>query len=162
MSKYEVFSGPYFPVFGLNTEIYGVNLRIQSEYRKIQTRKNSVFGHFLRSVFLFDPSASSACVRLLICKKEFIANTSRTFPSQTLWLSHGVPWWTLETRVTRFFSFNLRHFCTRYIKIMYLAQFILHDCDLALFVRYLSLFLDVKRMYMSTVSYFAQLDSIIL
>ena len=26
MSKYEVFSGPYFPVFGLNTEIYGVNL----------------------------------------------------------------------------------------------------------------------------------------
>ena len=24
MSKYGVFSGPYFPVFGLNTEIYGV------------------------------------------------------------------------------------------------------------------------------------------
>ena len=27
-------------------QIYRVNLRIQSEYRKIQTRKNSVFGHF--------------------------------------------------------------------------------------------------------------------
>ena len=27
-----------------------VNLRIQSEYRKIRTRNNSVFGHFLRSV----------------------------------------------------------------------------------------------------------------
>ena len=27
MSKDGVFSGPYFPVFGLNTEIYGVNLR---------------------------------------------------------------------------------------------------------------------------------------
>ena len=27
-------------------EIYEVNLRIQSEYRKIRTRKNSVFGHF--------------------------------------------------------------------------------------------------------------------
>ena len=26
-----------------------VNLRIQSEYRKIQTRKNSVFGRFSRS-----------------------------------------------------------------------------------------------------------------
>ena len=25
MSKYGVFSGPYFPVFGLNTEIYSVN-----------------------------------------------------------------------------------------------------------------------------------------
>ena len=37
--KYVVFSGPYFPVFWLSTEIYSVNLRIQSEYRKIQTRK---------------------------------------------------------------------------------------------------------------------------
>ena len=26
--KYGVSSGPYFPVLGLNTEIYGVNLRI--------------------------------------------------------------------------------------------------------------------------------------
>ena len=50
VSKYEVFSGPYFPVFGLNTEICGVNLRIQFEYRKIRTRKNSVFGHVSRSV----------------------------------------------------------------------------------------------------------------
>ena len=49
MSKRGVFSGPYFPIFGLNTEIYRVNLRIQSEYRKIRIRKNSVFGHFSRS-----------------------------------------------------------------------------------------------------------------
>ena len=34
VSKYAVFSGPYFPVFGLNMEIYGVNIRIQSEYEK--------------------------------------------------------------------------------------------------------------------------------
>ena len=34
MSKYGVFSGPYFPVLGLNTEIYGVNFHIQSEYGK--------------------------------------------------------------------------------------------------------------------------------
>ena len=46
VSKYGVFSGPYFPVFGLNMEIYGVILRIQSEYRKIRTRQNSVLGHF--------------------------------------------------------------------------------------------------------------------
>ena len=44
--KYGVFSGPCFPVFGLNMEIYGVNLCIQSEYKKIGTRKYSVFGHF--------------------------------------------------------------------------------------------------------------------
>ena len=49
VSKYGVIFGPYFPVFALNTEIYSVNLRIQSEYRKIRTRNNSVFGHFSRS-----------------------------------------------------------------------------------------------------------------
>ena len=50
LSKYRVFSGPYFPVFGLNTETYGLNLHIQSEYRKIRIRKNSVYGHFSCSV----------------------------------------------------------------------------------------------------------------
>ena len=29
--------------------LYGVNIRIQSEYRRIRTRNNSVFGHFSRS-----------------------------------------------------------------------------------------------------------------
>ena len=46
------FSGPYFPAFGLNTEIHSVNLRTQSECGKIRTRKNSVFGHFSRSGFV--------------------------------------------------------------------------------------------------------------
>ena len=51
VSKYGVFSGPYFSVFGLNTEIYGMDLRIQAEYGKIRTRKNSVSGLFSRSNF---------------------------------------------------------------------------------------------------------------
>ena len=38
MSKYEVISGPYFRVFGLNTGKYGPEIR-----------NNSVFGHFSRS-----------------------------------------------------------------------------------------------------------------
>ena len=33
------FSGPYFPAFGLTTEIYRLSFRIQSKYRKIKTRK---------------------------------------------------------------------------------------------------------------------------
>ena len=41
-----VFSAPYFPIFGLNTEIYSVNLGIQYQCTKIRTRKNSVFGYF--------------------------------------------------------------------------------------------------------------------
>ena len=38
-SLYSEFFGPYFPALGLNTERYGVFLRIQSEYGKIRTRK---------------------------------------------------------------------------------------------------------------------------
>ena len=52
VSKYGVFSGLYFPAFGLNTERYEVSLCIQSECRKIRTRKNSVFGHISHSAFL--------------------------------------------------------------------------------------------------------------
>ena len=51
VSKYGVFSDPYFPAFGLNTERYFVSLRIQSECGKIRTRKNSVFGHFSPSKY---------------------------------------------------------------------------------------------------------------
>ena len=46
VSKYGVFSGPYFPAFVLNTGRYSVSLRIQSKCRKIQTKKNSVLGLF--------------------------------------------------------------------------------------------------------------------
>ena len=49
VSKYGVFSGLYFPAFGLNMERYEVSLWVQSKYRKMQTRKNSVFGQFSRS-----------------------------------------------------------------------------------------------------------------
>ena len=63
-----IFSGLYFPVFGLNTDIWGGNLHIQSEYRKIWIRKNSpkkfvfdrnlvdqknsVFGHLTQCLLL--------------------------------------------------------------------------------------------------------------
>ena len=58
MSKYEVFSGPYFPVFKLNTEIYPVNTRIQ-KYRKIRARKNSVFGHCSRGAITLPSTHTS-------------------------------------------------------------------------------------------------------
>ena len=48
MPKYGVFSCPYFPASGLNTE-NELSLRIQSECGKIRTRKYSVFGHFSHS-----------------------------------------------------------------------------------------------------------------
>ena len=49
VSKYGVFSGPYFSAIEQNTERYEVSFRIQFKCGKIRTRKNCVFGHFSRS-----------------------------------------------------------------------------------------------------------------
>ena len=46
------FSGPYIPISRLNTGICRVNLRIQLKYRKIRTRKNTVFEYFQAVVVL--------------------------------------------------------------------------------------------------------------
>ena len=96
VSKYGVFSGPYFPAFGLNTERHGVSLHIQAKCEKIRTRKNTVFGHFSRRVsnlhyctsnwlipsqleyfprnigrFLRTPILSNICERLLLANVPF-------------------------------------------------------------------------------------------
>ena len=44
------FSDPFFPAIGVNTEIYSVNHRFQSEYEKKRDQKNFEYGHFLCSV----------------------------------------------------------------------------------------------------------------
>ena len=45
------FSGPYFPAFGLNTDRYSVSLRIQSECRKMRSKK-ALSTHFCRAVMV--------------------------------------------------------------------------------------------------------------
>ena len=75
VSKYGVISGPYFPVFGLNTEIYFVNLRIQFEYRKIRTRNNSVFGHFSRSGLALFTTFLYPLIFLTFCFLTFSGGT---------------------------------------------------------------------------------------
>ena len=69
LSKHGVFSGPCFPVFGLNTETYVLNLGIQSKCRKIRTRKNAIFkGQSSRKIpvfhlqFLERKSYSKSCI----------------------------------------------------------------------------------------------------
>ena len=56
-------SGLCFPAFGLNTEIFWVNLRSQSKYRKMRTRNNSVFGQFSRSAGAFNVSKQGRYIR---------------------------------------------------------------------------------------------------
>ena len=77
MSKYGVLSGPYFPVFGLNTEIYSVIFRIQSECSKIRSRKDSVFGLFhavqvASPLFSTNNLASTALLNFVHSCKEYV------------------------------------------------------------------------------------------
>ena len=51
VSKYGVIFDPFFPAFRLSTEIYSVNVQIQSEYKKIEAMNNFAFKHFSRSIF---------------------------------------------------------------------------------------------------------------
>ena len=67
MPKYGIFSGPYFPVFGLNTVIYGVNIRIQSEYRKIRAIKTP----HLDTVHVVEKSCRN--------KRRYTSSSSRPF-----------------------------------------------------------------------------------
>ena len=46
VSKYGIFSGLYFPAFGLNKERYFLSIRIQSECGKIRTRKTPYLDSF--------------------------------------------------------------------------------------------------------------------
>ena len=72
----EFFSGPYFHEFRLNTEIYYVNLCIWSEYGKLRTRKNSLFGHSSYSACQISKMKSfftrvNDFVKLLKCRYHF-------------------------------------------------------------------------------------------
>ena len=104
VAKCGVFSGLYFPVFGLNTEIYEVNLRIQSEYRKIRTRKNTIFGHFSRSVSrsLFSKNASMRQMFDRILKTPLIFGSISfaqkiyfSFPFLQILLTRNIKIWIL-------------------------------------------------------------------
>ena len=64
VSKYGFFSGLYFPVFGLDTENYRVNLSIHKEYERKRTRKNSLSGQISQSVLLSNSR--------LFCNKWFL------------------------------------------------------------------------------------------
>ena len=61
--------------FNLLIKIYSVNLVIQSKYRKIRTRKNSVFWQFSRSVTF------SKIYSLLFKQKTYIKNSSWSWNS---------------------------------------------------------------------------------
>ena len=78
-SKYGVLSGQYFSVFRLNMKVHGVNPRIQSEYRKIQTRKKSVFWDFSRSDDPFSYVKKFQWNKFQIRRKPFLRSSRGIF-----------------------------------------------------------------------------------
>ena len=102
VSKYGLFSGPYFIAFGLNTERYGVSLRIQSECGKIRTRKNSVFGHFSRS----DVSHLNLfSISFLLCNQRGTQDPPK--------MSKMESFETTETKIHKLFCKTLHFRCLR-------------------------------------------------
>ena len=90
MFKYRLFSGPYFPAFGLYTKRYGVFVLIQCECGKIRTRKNSVFGHFSRSVlrcYISSDCYSSlqkyVCITIVIVTRFHLGRFESDFTTYT-------------------------------------------------------------------------------
>ena len=115
----EFFLVRIFRVFGLNTEICGVNLRNESEYRKTRTRKNSLFGHFSRSV---------SCLDLFSWNVEnWEASFKETKNSISIKLryfhcfSHSVSYGVKFAFKTLFWIFDWRHqigICERFTKTL--------------------------------------------
>ena len=79
-ARIKSFSGPYFPAFGLNTETYYVNIRIQSEWRYMQTRKTpntDTFYVALRmTAFVFNNNVVQKLIGLNITSVSFFVNVN--------------------------------------------------------------------------------------
>ena len=71
---------PYFPAFGLNTEINGVSLRIQSEYGKVRTRitpnMNIFYTVSVFDILEFESILTSRLLNSLLIKLESRLNWS--------------------------------------------------------------------------------------
>ena len=120
MSKYGVFSGPYFPAFGLNTERYEVSLRIQSACGKIRTRKtpyldtfHTVSGLKCVHVRLLLPEAAPRGVLLKNSYEKFRIIHRKTYVLESLFNKvAGLQAWNfiIKKHQHRFFLVNIVKF----------------------------------------------------
>ena len=79
VSIFGVFSSPHFPVFSYGDLLDKHSLRIHSEYGKIRTRKNSVFGHFSHSVCTCTDNLHNLNRTWLQCELWFLIRFEYTF-----------------------------------------------------------------------------------
>ena len=117
----------------MNTEVYGVNLRIQAEYRKIRTRKNSVFGHFSRSV------CNSSICKLALLTYLPLTEAATGVLCQSLFFDKvaGRPATLLQKRLRhRCFPVNFVKFLRTSVFIEHLWWLLLHLYSFVLFLYY--------------------------
>ena len=99
VSKYGVLSGPYFPLFGLNTEIYSVNLRIQSKYRTIPTRhKPKIKYYSFKNITSFH-----------LWERKLLVSWGR--PGFPMMEETNMVWWREQTFGTRTYCLCLSKVC---------------------------------------------------
>ena len=95
-------SGPYFPAFGLNTQRYGVSLRIQSECGKIRTRitPNTGIFHTVRvtEMILFASiKATWRCLEDSSCRRRWTIFSRCIHKTNVCWEAsqyHYTIWFT--------------------------------------------------------------------
>ena len=93
MSKYGIFSGPYFPAFGLI-----LSLRIQSECGKIRTRKNSIFGHVLCSTLVLNALKLNLDPANATCDSIVVQETCQLVSSELVTINIDVSGFTNTPR----------------------------------------------------------------
>ena len=81
------FSGPYFAVFGLETEIYSINFRIQSKCEKMWTRKTPYLDNF------YAVPISIECFLQILYKRYLNEVSNKLFTSTELQWSSRVFLW---------------------------------------------------------------------
>ena len=106
-----------FLLFEINTEIYGVNLRIQSKCGIIRITKNPVFGHFSsRDCISWHTASHSFCMQLFVLSLDFKTESRKGYCRFSNFVSTTaiLPW---NVRLESFFIkhdpcvFNARIYC---------------------------------------------------
>ena len=100
------FSGPYFPAFGLNTEIYRVSLRIQSKCGKIRPIKTPTTDTFHAWFINHSMAASRQEASFLIYQNHLINFGTSTLQIEAKWyISYSLKYYP------RFFQSEIKKGC---------------------------------------------------
>ena len=116
MSKYGDLSTLYFLVYGLNAERYGVSVRLQSEYRKIRTRKtpNLDTFHAVTSTLEIIISPENVCDEFLFKGTHRERLVFHSIQYRNGWLAAS-DLFDMFTQSIRFYTFHYQYRCLKFV-----------------------------------------------